>query len=265
MDILNELLAAKTNILLKTTRGYLALHVAAQHGHVDVLNLLLLQRDSTGSIHTTDCFKFTPLHWSAFNGHQEAVRYLLNADADINRKDAFGWTPLHEAAYNGHAHVVETLLSSTPQPSLRFRSGNWVTPLHLAARHGHFKIVQILLNKDGSLATAVDRDGDTPLHEVVRGWQASQAKQYIAIARLLLEKKGNPSAENRRGCTPIFKAHVCGIVPLKRLFVQAVLEGQHRGGKTVAGKSSLFIIAANPWNHQDADALGVESATAKRS
>ena len=38
----------------------------------------------------TDCFLFTPLHSSAFNGHVETARLLVKEGTDINVKDSIG-------------------------------------------------------------------------------------------------------------------------------------------------------------------------------
>lgn len=44
---------------------------------------------------------WTPLHYSAIEGHQEVVKQLVGNGADVNAKDKVGWTPLHFAARDG--------------------------------------------------------------------------------------------------------------------------------------------------------------------
>ncbi len=40
----------------------------------------------------------TPLHLAAAKGHEESIRVLLDADADIDARDLQGWTALHQAS-----------------------------------------------------------------------------------------------------------------------------------------------------------------------
>jgi len=39
-------------------------------------------------------FQWSPLHWSALNGHLSVVEYLIKNGADINAKDNSSRTPL---------------------------------------------------------------------------------------------------------------------------------------------------------------------------
>ncbi|KAJ4128287.1 hypothetical protein NW754_002279 [Fusarium falciforme] len=53
----------------------------------------------------------TPLSWAAEEGHEAAVRLLVDKGANIEAKDKFGRTPLSRAAGNGHEAVVKLLES----------------------------------------------------------------------------------------------------------------------------------------------------------
>ena len=52
------------------------------------------------------------LHYAAFYGHEDAVRVLLGAGADVNIRNANGYTPLHFAVPRGHVEVVRLLLDA---------------------------------------------------------------------------------------------------------------------------------------------------------
>ena len=54
----------------------------------------------------------TPLHATAFHGHEGATRLLLEAGAMVNAKAANGGTPLHHAAFLGHGGVARLLLDA---------------------------------------------------------------------------------------------------------------------------------------------------------
>lgn len=52
----------------------------------------------------------TPLHLAAEHGHMEVLRILLEHKADKDKSSPHGLTPLRLAALNGHTEVVKLLL-----------------------------------------------------------------------------------------------------------------------------------------------------------
>jgi hypothetical protein len=77
--------------------GYSSLHYACQWNRVDVIRYLLYK----GASVNVDICGATPLHRAAFRGSYEAVRLLVEHNADLNKKDiSFGdeRTALHKAA-----------------------------------------------------------------------------------------------------------------------------------------------------------------------
>jgi len=53
----------------------------------------------------------TPLHLAAFHGHKDVVEFLLAHEAEVNSKTTAGLTPLHMAAQIGNQGVMEVLLA----------------------------------------------------------------------------------------------------------------------------------------------------------
>jgi ankyrin repeat protein len=79
--------------------GSTALHLSARHGHANALRLLV---DRNADPLCTDAEMRTPLHLVAEFGHGLCVKALLDAGADPDGKDANGKTPLQLAQANGH-------------------------------------------------------------------------------------------------------------------------------------------------------------------
>ena len=54
------------------------------------------------SVDARDRNQNTPLHIAAINNHIEAVRILVEINADVQLKDEYGDQPIHLALYHGH-------------------------------------------------------------------------------------------------------------------------------------------------------------------
>lgn len=103
---------------------------------------------------------FTPLHYSAFFGHPEIARRLLDAGADANVEatNGSGLHPLNSAVAGGHHDLVVLLLDHGAD--LEAPQAGDITPLMGAAAGGHREVLQRLLDR-GADATKVSKDGHT--------------------------------------------------------------------------------------------------------
>jgi len=89
----------------KTGKSLLTpLHVAAKHGHPDIIKLLVKKE---ADLHVLDSGLKTPLHYAAMSGHVDAAVVLIKAGADLNTKDADGWSSKQLAEFFGHKTFVE--------------------------------------------------------------------------------------------------------------------------------------------------------------
>lgn len=85
-----------------------AVHVAAEEGHTELLEVLLAYGADLGDM---DGRLQTPLHVASAAGHLEAVQFLVSRGVE-STTDRRGWTALNCAMDAGHTEVVEALLSS---------------------------------------------------------------------------------------------------------------------------------------------------------
>ena len=86
--------------------------------------------------------RYTPLHYAAFQGHEEVARVLVEYGGEVNAQDARGETPLHIACRNGHEAVVRLLLESAAARSVENDGGQ--TARDLAVRRNELHVAALL-------------------------------------------------------------------------------------------------------------------------
>jgi ankyrin repeat protein len=183
-----RLLERGANVDVVDNSGWTPLHVAAHHGHRDIVALLLR---SGANVDAVDNNGWTPLHHAAHDGHRDIVALLLEGGANVNAATNNGRTPLHVAAHDGHRDIVALLLRSGANVDAVDNYG-W-TPLHWAAHDGHRDVVTLLL-QSGANVNAASNNGRTPLHVAAH-------HGHRDIVALLLQSGANVSIRNQSGRT----------------------------------------------------------------
>lgn len=215
------------------------MHVAAEHGHTDVIDLLVkfganldvLARTSFFSrsmrvtpiflcdaVDVVECLIYhranilvvpgkgdsmstTVLQRAQLNGRRELASALADWGADV------ALTPLHEAAAAGDLATVRHLLAWEVDPNVlgEFQDGiNRRTPLHWAAVMGRTYVITSLIDK-GADVNAKDSHGRTPLH-----WAARH--NYEAAVKELLANNADPRLTDHDGLTPLAFGVLGGLI-----------------------------------------------------
>ena len=138
----------------KSEHGCTAIYVAAEEGHVSVLEALLASELPPERMFAPDIHETTPLMRASENGHSKAVSLLLRfySRKQCNAVSQKGWTALLLAAYNGYAAVVKQLLAHGASADVGKKVGQKVsyTPLCYACMTGRLDCVTLLLASETS-------------------------------------------------------------------------------------------------------------------
>lgn len=179
LHAIDEFLINKAN-----KEGKTALHIAAQDGLIEGINILLADPQIEPNLQ--DKVGYTPLHIVASLGNLEIVQALLaHSQIDPNLQDKDGYTPLHIAVSLGNLEIIQALLAhSQIVPNLASRK-HMYTPLSLACQNGRLDIVEVLLAYPGIDPNERDnvidsRRGKIPLY-------IASMSNHVEIVKKLLE------------------------------------------------------------------------------
>eukprot|EP00038_Savillea_parva_P030329 m.77084 g.77084 ORF g.77084 m.77084 type:complete len:1322 (+) comp9113_c0_seq1:214-4179(+) len=105
------------NLNRTTDKGSTPLYLAAQQGHIDVVNQLCqVDRQKVDINHRQRQSGPTPLIIAAKHGHVEVCDLLIKAGADINAETGVGVNVVHTAAIHRHNPVLRLLIDAGAYP-----------------------------------------------------------------------------------------------------------------------------------------------------
>jgi len=142
--------------------GMTALHLAAQQGHLKVVEYL----ESQGAyIYSLDYSDYTPLHLASQGNHPDVVEFLIKQGSSVNVLGRSNKTSLYLAAEHGANDALEVLLKHDANPNLGL-DDEW--PIYAAIRANNIEAVKLLAGKMTNLDGTGDLPKTTPLHEAIK-------------------------------------------------------------------------------------------------
>ncbi|CAG9179512.1 ankyrin repeat domain-containing protein [Cupriavidus respiraculi] len=162
LDGLAALLAFEMPLDLVIDQGKTALMMAAEIGHADVVDMLLVHAREYGlrQLNVAAPSGDTALTLAAFHGHVAVVERLLAESAATEVPSEGGDTALMAAAISGHEGIAERLLKAGA--AVDSHNALERTALMFAAVAGHAAVVGLLL-RHGAAVDARDAEGRTAL------------------------------------------------------------------------------------------------------
>ena len=178
----------------------------------------------------------TPLMLASKKGNKGAVRFLIEAGADIKAVNRLGNTALLLASENGHTEVVRLLIEAGAD--VGFEGGNWKTALLLASENGHTEVVRLLIEKGGVDAHAVSHSRrETAL-------LLASENGHTEVVRLLIEAGADiKKAVNRDKKTALLLASENGHTEVIRLLIEAGADVNAKSGYRIHSETALLFMA----------------------
>lgn len=177
--------------------GQTALAVAAEHGMIEILQLLL---DRNANPNAKDLDGYSPLMLALSNGHLEAASLLLDHGANVDETAHGGITMVEFAARSGKREVID----------LAFHQGASVTPGLLTKYvHDRDRTAAEALLCHGCSPFQCDSKGRTAIHE------ALDQDDAVFLKRLVTH--GIDKVDGEQGWTPLHLAAMVGQVELLRV------------------------------------------------
>eukprot|EP00027_Filamoeba_sp_ATCC50430_P013293 CAMPEP_0168564146 /NCGR_PEP_ID=MMETSP0413-20121227/13075_1 /TAXON_ID=136452 /ORGANISM="Filamoeba nolandi, Strain NC-AS-23-1" /LENGTH=979 /DNA_ID=CAMNT_0008595769 /DNA_START=183 /DNA_END=3119 /DNA_ORIENTATION=- len=157
--------------------GQTPLHVGTKKGQLDIIGLILSHGAKVDAI---DSQRKTSLCYAIANQDELCFMRVLDAGADIEA-DINGNTPLHEAASVGFTRGVQVLLKKGAVVNKK-NPGTENTPLHIAAINGHLACCIALL-EGGADRDLVNKQGFKARELAIQGGHQELSNQITKFVR----------------------------------------------------------------------------------
>nr|XP_033792081.1 ankyrin repeat domain-containing protein 6 isoform X6 [Geotrypetes seraphini] len=206
-----------------TKNGRTPLHLAANKGHLSVVQILL---KAGCDLDVQDDGDQTALHRAAIVGNTEILAALIHEGCALDRQDKDGNTALHEASWHGFSQSVKLLVKAGANVLAKNKAGD--SCLQIAARYNHLAIIRVLLNAFCSVNER-NQAGDTSLH-------VAAALNHKKVVKLLLEAGADGTIINNVGHTPLETARQHNSAEVALLLTKAPQVLHFRRGRSLRKK-----------------------------
>ncbi|XP_049800215.1 serine/threonine-protein phosphatase 6 regulatory ankyrin repeat subunit C-like [Schistocerca nitens] len=189
------------------------LHIAAEKGHEEMLDILL--KHSNKCIDSKTLFGDTALLIATQNEHKLIMKKLLDKGANVNCTDIFGRTPLHVAVFKKKSGIVKILLSYGARVNTMDTFGEHA--LCTAVITSPNPPVTYALLKNEANINCINSQGMSLLSEAIL---SANTKSSIDAIKMLLRRGASVNMRNTiNGQTPLHVAAQTGNQPIVEFLV----------------------------------------------
>ncbi|RSL74450.1 hypothetical protein CEP53_000294 [Fusarium sp. AF-6] len=195
----------------ENTDGEMLLHMAVEHGHEEIVRLLLSHGMNVND--QSGWGRNTPLHLAVnrLYGSQDCIIRLLLSQANLKPDlvNQYGDTPAAMAVSFGRLGVLRMLLAKGVDMEVRNNYG--LTLLGLAANEGYLPMVELLLAMDGVDADSRNDKGRTPLtvatnlvRDITSNYRSECVHDHFGVVKYLLNSgQADINSRDDLGRTPL--------------------------------------------------------------
>jgi len=223
-----------------------ALEIAAEKGHLDMVELLL----NGGATIDSESSKWgNALEPATYGGNESVVKFLLDRGVDVNTKSGRHGSALLAAATANNLRMSQLLIDNGADIEVEGKDGK--TPLCRAAYEGYYSLVRLLAD-NGADVNSVGKDGHrgTPLHSTINGHPScrrprqhrSSTKEWTETLLVLLEKGAIPDLAPTGYMSPLHVALCCTLYELPKALIE---NGADPNRRDHLGFTPLFTAADN--------------------
>ena len=199
------------------------LSIAAEHGHADLVGLLLEQSDT--DVDKANIVGNTPLMLAAGKGYEVIVANLFHRGASQYLTNKNGMNPLMLATENGHLPVAALLLKYATPSVLKQSDYAGCTALLLAVKEQHYEMAELLVESGADIHHQDISGMNSLMHAASRG-NLPLTRMFIKRGAHFQQKGGGIDAEDICGHTALENAARFGWLEV----FQCLLElGAHHG------------------------------------
>ncbi|CAC5397292.1 unnamed protein product [Mytilus coruscus] len=242
-DVARIFIHKGSDVHSRDTNGWTPLMAACEHGHINIVELLLNSEASLNrvlpekevDVNVSSKNGENPLILSCKYGKSDIVRLLLEKGADVNVFNMYGHTPLKLSCENNNSDIVQLLIEKGADVNSVTVSDKYgQTPLIVACGNDNSDIIRLLVEK-GADVNVADERGLTPLI-----W--SCAISNSDIVRLLIEKGADVNVSDMHGQTPLIWSCENDNSDIVRLLIE---KGAQVNVQDMDGDSPLTLACEN--------------------